>query len=79
MIAASRPGILEIPIILGIVLGSNFSAMVVGELKLYWRVPFRQYLSAHTVPATVKNMGYAVSVTKEQGHYLTVICRDGHG
>lgn len=37
---------IQFPLILGIVLGANFSAVALGELRLYWRVPLRQYLSA---------------------------------
>jgi TusA-related sulfurtransferase len=48
-----------------------------GWLRLSFRTDNRD--ATNTIPATVKNMGYAVSVTKEQGHYLIVIGRDGHG
>lgn len=48
-----------------------------GWLRLSFRTNNRD--ATNTVPTTVRNMGYAVSVIKEQGHYLIVIGRDGSG
>jgi len=39
-------GAVQIPLILGIVLGSAVSAALLGELKFYYRVPLRQYALA---------------------------------
>jgi TusA-related sulfurtransferase len=48
-----------------------------GGLRLSFRTDNRD--ATNTVPMTVRNMGYSVSVTKEQGHYLIVIGRERHG
>ena len=48
-----------------------------GWLRLRFRTDNRD--ATHTVPTTVRNMGYDVSVTKEQGHYLIVIGLDVRG
>lgn len=37
---------IQYPLILGIVLGAAVSALRVGEWRLHWRIPARQYLSA---------------------------------
>ncbi len=36
---------IQYPLILGIVAGAAASALSLGELRLYWRVPLRQYVS----------------------------------
>lgn len=40
--------LIQFPLILGIVAGSSLSAILVNELKLRWRLPLAQYLSAAT-------------------------------
>jgi hypothetical protein len=37
---------IQFPLIIGIVLGSALSALKLGEFRLYFKLPFRQYLSA---------------------------------
>ncbi len=37
---------IQFPLILGIVLGAAYSAAMLGELRIYWRVPLRQCASA---------------------------------
>ena len=50
---------------------SRRAALRDGSVSLSFRTDNRDAVS--TVPATVKNMGYPVSVTKQQGHYLIAI------
>jgi uncharacterized membrane protein YedE/YeeE len=38
--------VLQFPLILGIVLGATLSALLLRELRVYYRMPVRQYLSA---------------------------------
>jgi uncharacterized membrane protein YedE/YeeE len=37
---------IQFPLILGIVLGAAYSAVMLREFRIYWRVPLRQYVSA---------------------------------
>lgn len=37
---------IQFPLITGIVLGSAFSALMLGEFRIYYKLPVRQYLSA---------------------------------
>ncbi|MBU0485470.1 MAG: YeeE/YedE family protein [Proteobacteria bacterium] len=36
--------VIQFPLVVGIVLGSTLSALLLGEFKIYWRLPARQFL-----------------------------------
>jgi len=49
-------------------------ALKAGELRILVRTDARD--ATATIPQTVKNMGYAVSVGKEAGYYVILIGKD---
>jgi hypothetical protein len=40
--------LVQFPLVIGIVLGSTLSAALLGEFRIRWKIPLRQYLSALT-------------------------------